>query len=82
MTTLSNGVRVCTEQIAGATANVGVYIKAGSRQEKMDTSGSAYLSLKMMERGTTSRSKAEIEEEIENVGGKLDSHTDRGGRIY
>jgi processing peptidase subunit beta len=77
LTTLSNGVRVCTEQIAGATANVGVYIKAGSRQEKMDTSGSAYLSLKMMERGTTSRSKAEIEEEIENVGSKLDYHTDR-----
>lgn len=35
LTTLSNGVRVCTEQIAGQTANVGVYIKAGSRQETM-----------------------------------------------
>jgi len=30
-TTLSNGIRVCSENIAGATAHVAVYVGAGSR---------------------------------------------------
>lgn len=32
-TTLSNGITVCTESTPGATAYVGVYVGAGSRDE-------------------------------------------------
>jgi len=30
-TTISNGIRVCTERVPGQTAHVGVYVGAGSR---------------------------------------------------
>jgi processing peptidase subunit beta len=42
-TTLSNGIRVCTERVPGATASVGVYVKAGSRNEDLSTTGTSYL---------------------------------------
>ena len=42
-TTISNGIRVCTESSNSPLAGVAVYIKAGSRNENLDTSGSAYL---------------------------------------
>lgn len=77
LTTLSNGVRVCTERISGQTAHVGVYIAAGSRQDCMQTSGSAYLTLKMLSRGTASRSKADIDAELDTIGARFEAHTDR-----
>lgn len=42
-TTLSNGIRVCSESTPGATAHVGVYVGAGSRQEDLSTTGTSYL---------------------------------------
>lgn len=42
-TTLSNGIRVCSEKIPGATANIGVYVGAGSRHEDLQTTGTSYL---------------------------------------
>lgn len=68
VTTLSNGIRVCTERVPGATAHVGVYVKAGSRQEDLETSGAAYMLQRMATRGTTSKSKSELAEEIANMG--------------
>lgn len=59
-TTLSNGIRVCTERIEGKTANVGVYCGAGVRNESQDTNGVGYLLQQMALRGTTSRSKTEL----------------------
>ena len=43
MTTLSNGVRVCTEYWPAKVASVGVVIGAGSRHETLDTSGTAHF---------------------------------------
>lgn len=58
MTTLSNGIRVCTEKTSHPTASVKVFVNAGSRHEDFDTTGSAYLLEKMFLRGTTSKSKS------------------------
>lgn len=41
-TTLSNGIRVCSEATPGATSFVGVYVGAGSRHESLPTTGTAY----------------------------------------
>lgn len=60
MTTLSNGIRVCTERTSHQTASVSVFVGAGSRNEDLETSGSAYLLEKMFLRGTSSRNKSEI----------------------
>ena len=38
--------------------SVGVYVAAGSRNEDLESSGSAYLLEKMLLRGTTSQSKS------------------------
>lgn len=46
-TTLSNGIKVCTESTPGATAFVGVYVGAGSRNESLQTTGVSYLLQKM-----------------------------------
>lgn len=77
VTTLSNGIRVCSERIAGATANVSVYVRAGSRNEDLETTGTAYLLQKMALRGTNSRSKTELAEEIENMGARYSADIER-----
>lgn len=43
MTTLSNGVRVATEYWPSSTSAVGVFVGAGSRDETLETSGSAHF---------------------------------------
>ncbi len=43
MTTLDNGIRVCTEHWPGKVAAVGVIIGAGSRHETLQTSGTAHF---------------------------------------
>jgi predicted Zn-dependent peptidase len=77
MTTLSNGIRVCTEKTNHATASVGVFVGAGSRNEDLETSGTAYLLEKMFMRGTPSRSKSEISETLEQMGAVYSSKTGR-----
>jgi hypothetical protein len=43
MTTLSNGIRVCTESWPARVASVGVVIGAGSRHETLETAGTAHF---------------------------------------
>jgi len=76
-TTLSNGIRVCSENIAGATAQVAVYVGAGSRHEDLSTSGTSYLLSKFASRGTANRSKTEFYEEVENMGARYVAEADR-----
>jgi len=67
-TTLSNGIRVCTEKIEGKLAHVGVYVGAGSRNESPEANGAGHLLQNMALRGTTTRSKTELAAEIEGMG--------------
>ena len=87
ITTLSNGIRVCTEKTSHQTATyliilfinfrVGVYARAGSRNECLETSGSAHLLEKMFLRGTTNKSKSQLYQEITNLGATYNSDTGR-----
>lgn len=77
MTTLSNGIRVCTEKTNAMTATIGVHIGAGSRQDTLATSGTAHALTNMLSHGTASRSKAEFAQEIEMMGARFTSETDR-----
>ena len=52
MTTISNGIRVCTESWNSPTAAVGVFIGAGSRNETLATSGAAHVLRNLLTRGT------------------------------
>ena len=48
--------------------SVGVYVGSGSRQDTLETTGSAYLLTKMLSKGS---------EEIEGMGGSMETQVDR-----
>jgi hypothetical protein len=76
-TELSNGIRVCTENVAGQTAHVAVYVGAGSRHEDLATTGTSYLLQQMLARGTNNRSKNDLNDEISQMGARYAGHSDR-----
>ncbi|CAI2365787.1 unnamed protein product [Moneuplotes crassus] len=76
-TTLSNGIRVCTEGFNSELAGVGVFINAGSRDETLDTSGTAFLLERLLLKGTENRTGSELVSEIENLGATYEGKTHR-----
>ena len=76
ITKLDNGLTVVTDHMAHLeSAALGVWIKAGSRNEKEDQHGIAHLLEHMAFKGTEKRSALQIAQEIENVGGELNAAT-------
>jgi hypothetical protein len=55
MTTLDNGIRVCTERWNSPVCAVGAFIDAGSRYETLDTSGTAHFLEHLLFKGTKNR---------------------------
>lgn len=66
-----------TEKSGSQTASIGVYIKAGSRQDTLETTGVANMLTTMLLRGTSATSKAALAEEVEGMGGRISSDVDR-----
>lgn len=81
-TTLSNGIRVVTEYWPSSTSALGVFIGAGSRDETEETSGSAHFLEHLHFKGTTKRSRIQIEQEVENLGAQLNAYTSREHTLY
>ena len=76
LTTLANGLRIVSESMPHLeSAAVGIYVRAGSRDERADQHGIAHLVEHMAFKGTGSRSARGIAEEIENVGGEVNAAT-------
>jgi processing peptidase subunit beta len=83
VTTLKSGLRVATETTPYAsTATVGVWIDAGSRFETASTNGTAHFLEHLAFKGTTARSKQQLEEEVENLGAHLNAYTSREQTTY
>jgi processing peptidase subunit beta len=55
MTTLSNGIRVCTERVDSQVTSVGAFVDAGSRYETPETSGVAHFLEHIIFKGTKTR---------------------------
>ncbi|MFK8252549.1 M16 family metallopeptidase [Ancylobacter terrae] len=73
---LPNGVTVVTEALPHlATASLGVWVGAGSRDEAADEHGISHLLEHMAFKGTRRRTARAIAEEIEAVGGDLNAAT-------
>jgi len=73
---LDNGLTIVTESMPHLeSAALGVWVKAGSRNENENQHGIAHLLEHMAFKGTKSRSALQIAEEIENVGGELNAAT-------
>ena len=80
MSTLSNGIRVATQaspSSASHTASVGVWIDSGSRYDAPHASGTAHFLEHMIFKGTRRRTASSLEEEIENIGARLNAYTSR-----
>ncbi|XP_049547852.1 mitochondrial-processing peptidase subunit beta-like isoform X1 [Anopheles darlingi] len=77
VTRLDNGLRVASENCGSETATVGLWIDTGSRWESEANNGVAHFLEHMAFKGTTKRSKTELELEIENKGAHLNAYTSR-----
>jgi predicted Zn-dependent peptidase len=76
VTRLSNGLTIVTETMPTLeSAALGVWVKAGARDEAPEEHGIAHLLEHMAFKGTTRRSARQIAEEIEDVGGELNAST-------
>jgi len=56
---------------------VSVFVNSGSRNEDLETSGTAYLLERSLLRGTSNRTKNELAQDIENLGARYGADTGR-----
>lgn len=82
VTTLSNGVRVATEDNGAPTSTVGIWIDAGSRYEHEKNNGVAHFLEHMAFKGTAKRSQTDLELDVENMGAHLNAYTSREQTVY
>ncbi|HLH49765.1 MAG TPA: pitrilysin family protein, partial [Roseiarcus sp.] len=76
ITKLDSGLRVVTDAMPQLrTASLGVFVGAGSRDERPQEHGLSHLLEHMAFKGTRRRSARQIAEEIENAGGDLNAET-------
>ncbi|GGE14267.1 peptidase M16 [Aureimonas endophytica] len=73
---LSNGLTIATEVMPELeSAALGIWVKAGARDEAEGEHGIAHLLEHMAFKGTSRRNARQIAEEIEDVGGELNAAT-------
>ena len=76
VTRINSGLVVVTDAMAHLqTASLGVWVGAGSRDERTDEHGISHLLEHMAFKGTSRRTARQIAEEIEAVGGDLNAAT-------
>jgi len=76
ITRLKNGLTVVTDRMDHLeSAALGIWVKAGSRDERADEHGIAHVLEHMAFKGTKSRTARDIAEQIENVGGDVNAAT-------
>lgn len=77
VTRLGSGLRVASEESAGSTCSVGVWLEAGSRFENAQNNGVAHFIEHMSFKGTHNRSQSALENEVESMGAQLSAFTSR-----
>jgi len=82
ITKLTNGLRVASETSNLKTATIGVFIDAGSSFETKQNNGTAHFLEHLAFKGTEKRTKVQLEQEIENMGGSLNAYTSREQTVY
>ncbi len=77
-TILGNGITVLSEHIEHVRSiSIGVWINAGSRDEVVHNRGIAHFLEHMLFKGTESRSKTEIANYLESLGGSINAFTSK-----
>ena len=74
--TLKNGVRIVTCPMEGyRSAALGIWVGAGSRQERPEENGATHFIEHMVFKGTQQRSAAALAEEMDAIGGQVNAFT-------
>ena len=80
---LPNGLKVATRAMPQVQSlSVGIWVKAGARDERDSETGIAHMLEHMAFKGTKRRSACDIATEVENVGGYMNAHTSREETAY
>lgn len=84
LTTLPNGLRIVSEHVPHvASAAVGFWVQAGSRDETYEEQGLSHFLEHMVFKGTTKRpSPKQIADEVDAIGGYMNAFTDREHTCY
>ncbi|MGC6516670.1 MAG: M16 family metallopeptidase [Candidatus Puniceispirillaceae bacterium] len=83
VTVLPNGMTIASHSMPGAhSVNVGIWIKAGGRDEMPGEHGIAHMLEHMAFKGTNRRDAKQIAVEVESVGGYMNAHTAREETAY
>ncbi len=79
---LDNGITIINDQIDVESASIGVWVGAGSSNEKKDECGIAHMLEHMAFKGTKNRNAENIAREIEDVGGDINAYTSKEVTAY
>jgi len=80
---LDNGMPVLFETISGIrSVVVGIWVKAGSRNERPEENGIAHFIEHMVFKGTRRRTAENIAQEIDQMGGDLNAYTSRENTTF
>lgn len=75
-TQLPSGLRIVTEQMAGArSSSIGVWVGVGSRDESATTHGASHFLEHVLFKGTTTRTALDISIALDAVGGEFNAFT-------
>ena len=81
--TLSNGLRIAAEiDLRGYSAAFGYFVRAGSRDEVDPESGLSHFLEHMMFKGTARRSAADVNRELDELGGQGNAYTSEEQTVY
>ena len=73
---LPNGLTIMTEQMDHIrSVSMGIWLKAGSRNEEPEVNGISHFVEHMVFKGTTHRSAEDIAREVDSIGGNMDAFT-------
>jgi len=80
---LENGLRILVEEVPQSrSVSVGVWVRAGSRDDPADGPGTAHFIEHLVFKGTERRSAVAIAREIDEVGGHLNAATGKESTFY
>jgi predicted Zn-dependent peptidase len=82
-TTLPGGLRIVTEAMPGVrSASIGIWVRAGSRDETESLAGTSHFLEHLLFKGTTTRSALDIASAMDAVGGEFNAVTDKEYTCY
>lgn len=81
--TCNNGLRIVSEPIPHfRSVAVGVFVKAGSRDESPEENGITHFIEHMLFKGTETRSAKKIAQEFDRIGGDINAYTSKEYTCY